>query len=355
MNSNLELISTNDMTPDNWLEYRKTGVGASEIGTIMGLNPYKASIQLFYEKLGLMPQNTTENMAMFMGKELEPLVAKMWQFWDGDEDSMINNMRDNRIIQRCQRVNAYVRNPKFPWLFVSLDRKANKNGPRGEGAVECKTISGYEADKWEASIPTSHVVQVQGQILVCEFNWGDLPVLQDGRRFFVYPFETHNEIQQSIIDQTHNFWKKVETALKFVNTKFEVERKQLAAKQAFNFQLADSMNNQIEDLTGQIDTLAPEPDGSDAYMNFLKDKYRLKGMAVPGEMNGTDELKNNAVRHKEGKEKIKLIEAEIAMNEQVLKLAMKDNFELVNFGDAGSVSWKANKNGVRTFRNNIKA
>lgn len=37
-----------------WLESRKKGVGGSDVSTIMGLNKYKTSYQLWMEKTGRM-------------------------------------------------------------------------------------------------------------------------------------------------------------------------------------------------------------------------------------------------------------------------------------------------------------
>ncbi len=51
MKSKLIQVSTIDMTDDQWYEFRDSGIGASEGSTVMGLNPYKSSIELFYEKI----------------------------------------------------------------------------------------------------------------------------------------------------------------------------------------------------------------------------------------------------------------------------------------------------------------
>lgn len=115
------------MSQDDWLSYRYSGIGASEVGTIMGLDDYKSSIELYYEKIGQGSRYTLENLAMFLGKEQEDFIASIWQHWDGTVEGMIANYRAGKIVRRCQRVNAYVRNPKYPWLFVSLDRKINKH------------------------------------------------------------------------------------------------------------------------------------------------------------------------------------------------------------------------------------
>jgi len=337
MNSELILKSTADMSPEDWLRYRKRGIGASEVGAIMGLSPYKSSIELFYDKIGEEIGYSIENMAMFMGKEQEPFIASMWQYWEGSQESMIANYRAKKLVRKCQRVNAYVHNPKYPWLFVSLDRKINKHGTRGEGTLELKTIGGWEADKWESGIPPSHITQVQTQILVCEFEYGELATLRDNRYFDVIPFEKHASICESVIGQTKEFWDRVEKARVILTRQFEAKR---------NFNQAA-----VDDLTAQLHELEPAPDGSDAFNDFLKKKYQI---ALPGERPGTLEQLETARAHKDLGEKIKELESQKQLHSNVLKNDIRDGCERLDFGANGYVSWKANTNGVRMFLNKVK-
>ena len=42
-----KLISTVDMSHEEWLRYRKLGIGGSDAGSICGLNPYSSAIAVF--------------------------------------------------------------------------------------------------------------------------------------------------------------------------------------------------------------------------------------------------------------------------------------------------------------------
>lgn len=351
------------MSQEDWLKYRKRGVGASEVGTILGLNPYKCSAQLFYEKLGEDIGLNVENLAMFMGKEQEAFIANLWQYWDPqepEEGAMIRNYRDKKQVRRCQRVNAYVHNPDFPWLFVSLDRKINKSlrnigGPiddgkeiiitrqeleRGEmeGALEIKTIAGYEADKWEAGIPPSHVVQVQTQLLVCEFNFGELAILKDGRSFDVLPFERNDGICQTIVTRTREFWDKVEEGRRIYTQIFE-------AKRNFNYKA-------VEELEEALTAIEPAPDGSEAFAKYLKERYKI---AEPGEQKGTDEQLPWAERHAYLAQQIKSLEEQKRLEENRLKNVLRDGATKIDFGPHGYVSWKEDSRGARRFLNKLRS
>jgi putative phage-type endonuclease len=335
MKSNLQFISTQNMNYDAWLRYRKSGVGASEVGAILGLSPYSSSIELFYDKIGEQIKYNPENIFMFMGKEQEAFIAKLWQYWDGSEEGMMANYRAGTIVRRCQRVKAYVRNPRFPWLFVSLDRKINKYDGRGEGALEIKTIGGYEADKWEGGIPPSHVVQVQTQCAVLEFIFGELATLKDGRRFDVIPFDVNKEITEAIIDQTGDFWKRVTKARELLTAKYHAGTK-------FNYRLVD-------ELTSQLAELEPSADNSTAYADFITSKF---DRSSAGHRSGTLKELNDATRHKEIGGEITALEDKRRLFENKLKRSMGD-VERLTFGDAGFVSWKSDVNGARRFINKI--
>lgn len=324
------------MTREDWLAYRHTGIGASEVGIIMGLDDYMSSLELFHYKTGAAYKFDVESMSQFMGREHEDMIAQLWQYWEHDEDGMIKNFREGKIVRKCQRVNAYVRNPAYPWLFVSLDRKINKYGDKGEGTLELKTIGGYEADKWAAGIPPKWVAQVQTQMLVPEFDWGELALLQDGRHMSVLPFDKSEKIQEHVIIRTKDFWDRVVKGRMLVNEIYE-------ARINFN-------NKRVNDLTAEFDNLAPEPDGSLAYANYVSDKYNKP--RYPDRAGSPAELEM-AIKHKEVANQVKLITEEKTKLENYLKYSMKD-FQVLDFGLEGKVYWSINAAGNRTFRNKVK-
>lgn len=73
-----EYILTAPAGSPEWLELRKQGIGGSEIGTIMGFNPYESAYTLWHKKLGLIPESDlSDNIAVWLGKVLEtPILAR---------------------------------------------------------------------------------------------------------------------------------------------------------------------------------------------------------------------------------------------------------------------------------------
>ena len=324
------------MSREDWLNYRHSGLGASEVGIILGLDDYCSSLELWHYKTGAVRKFDVETMFMFMGREQEDLIAQLWQYWDGDEEGMIKNFREGKIIRKCQRVNAYVCNPAYPWLFVSLDRKINKQGSKGEGTLELKTISGYEAEKWAAGLPPKYVTQVQTQMLVCEFGWGEMAILRDGRRLDVLPFERSDGIMEHIITKTKAFWDSVEEGRKLVNTQYQ-------ARMDFNQRL-------VNECQAALDLLAPEPDGSLAYTNYLSEKHDRPRLA---DRRGTGEELDWAIEQRRIADQIDDLVTEKRRYEQLIKVAMGD-FQMLDFGMDGKVYWSVDSLGKRVFRNKLK-
>ena len=337
MKSNLIITTTDGMTHKDWLHFRTRGLGASDIGAVLGFSDYCSPMQKFDEKISLIPKPKFENLSMFLGKRAENLNAEMWEFWDGSVEGMMKNFYSGTKVRRCRRINAYIQNPKYDWLFVSLDRIINKHSNVGEGALELKNLSSYEAEKWENGIPTTHLLQVQTQCLVAGFEYGELAIKQDDRNYNVYPFERNHAICEQIIDQTHDFWHgKVVPARKLQTQIFH-------AKQNFNLKL-------VEDLEGQLQQLEPEPTGDDSVSDFLSEKYKK---ALPISREGTPEQLQWAKEHVKAKEAFKQIEFRKNELENRLKVSMK-NVEVLNFGKDGKVSWANTVKGNRIFRNQIK-
>lgn len=334
--------STTEMSADDWLAFRKCGIGASEVGALMGLSQYKSNVELFYDKIGQGLGFNVENIAMFMGTELEDFIAKMWQYWNGSEASLIENFRAGNRVRKMERVNAYIQNSAMPWLFVSLDRKINKytddsGKERGNGALEIKTISGYEADKWDSGIPPSYVVQVQTQLLVTEWKYGELAVLRDGRFFEVFPFDKHAGVCREIKKQTKEFWQRVLAARKALTQKFEAQK---------NFNTA-----KVRELEAELQRLEPDADNSEGLAKFLKDKFKI---AEPESIReGTLEDLDSATKHAQISLQIKNLNKDKQLYENRLKTRMRE-FERLDFGAAGSVLWKNDVNGTRRFQNKIK-
>lgn len=177
-----------------WLDLRKGGIGSSEVGTILGLNPYETPYQLWRKKKGL-DAPTPENFAMRAGHYLEDAVSLFYQDETGNE--IIKSSAGDWLIVNNER----------PFLRVSPDRTCWKRGMArkhdNKGIVECKTTQ-KEIDG--DSLPQHWFCQLQYQLGVAELNWGAIAWLTAGREFGYRDLTFDKDFYDWMIEEVTRFW-----------------------------------------------------------------------------------------------------------------------------------------------------
>jgi len=97
-----------------WLLWRKAGVGASDSPSIMGASPYKNIEQLFAEKVATEVVEMPMNPAMRKGNELEPIARKHFAAWWNLEHGLFDADAETFDAAR-------VEHPDAPFMRASLD------------------------------------------------------------------------------------------------------------------------------------------------------------------------------------------------------------------------------------------
>mgnify|MGYP000032073891 CR=1 FL=1 len=334
MTANVQKTYVKNWSRDEWLQFRQGGIGGSDIGTLLCMNPYKCAAQLFLEKIGLYPVVEQESLPMFMGKYMEDKVAELWQYWNGYPESIIENYTKGIKLNKCRRVNAYLANPKYPALLASIDREiTHRNHEKKRGVLECKTINGMYAQKWEAGIPPYHVAQVQQYLLVTEYDYAEIAMLIDGREMKVLEFEPDEVFQQTIIQTAENFWTKVCKARLVASDLLTEEAK------------ADPDVNKVIDLEEEIRSLEPDADGSEAYETFMKTRY-----ANPeGVREGNSEEVEIVKAFTQEKQSLKLQQSKLQESKNKL-IQMIGGYEQISFPGGGKITYRPDSRGRKSLR-----
>ncbi len=181
------LVSTKDITHDDWLEQRKNGLGGSDIAAILGLNPYRSAISVFLDKTGK-SEVIEDNEAMRQGRELEDYVAKRFE-----EKSKKKVRRNNFILQH----------PEHYFMLANIDRWIV-----GENAgLECKTtnIFNYKAYQNEGA-PAQYELQCMHYMAVTGADKWYLAVLVYGKDYLVFEYQRDEEMIDMIIQAEKHFW-----------------------------------------------------------------------------------------------------------------------------------------------------
>lgn len=73
------LVRTDGLSRDEWLEYRRRGIGGSDAAAVLGISPFRTGRDLYYDKLKIVTADDNENwVAKEAGRLLEPLVAQIF-------------------------------------------------------------------------------------------------------------------------------------------------------------------------------------------------------------------------------------------------------------------------------------
>lgn len=64
---------------DEWLELRKQGISGTDVGTLLGVNPYESAYALYHKKLNLIDDRVPDNNRMKLGRFLEAPLLEMFQ------------------------------------------------------------------------------------------------------------------------------------------------------------------------------------------------------------------------------------------------------------------------------------
>ena len=333
---------------DAWFEFRKNGIGGSEITTVLGLNKYDTVTRTFYEKIGAIEPRKIDNSKMFFGRYMEDKIAELWEFYDGTPDGYIENFKNGKIIRKCRNINGYVVNPAYPWLFASLDRVMNISGGINlltgeklstEAVLEVKTLSYWSSQMWADGIPISYLLQVHVYMIILECDYAELAILKDGNEFMVEKIQRDEALCEKIIDISKSFWYKLVVPAK------EAQAKKKEAEMVGNI-------GEMEKYEAVIQQLEPEPDHSDAYTAFMSEKFLKEREKVDGNM----ELYSLAKKDKMLNALKGVIDDErTGIKNVFVKELTLAGAEMVDFGRLGSIDWSERKGAKsRTFNNRIK-
>lgn len=183
-------------TREEWLANRTQGIGASEAGTVLGLNPWESPYMLWRRKKGL-DAPKEENFAMKAGHYLEDAVSRFYA--DETGAYIIKNTTEDFTILDTER----------PWLRVSPDRLFWREGAtksdKHKSVLECKTTQ-IEIDP--DNLPKHWFCQLQMNMGVGEYDNGALAWLTMGRQFGYRDISFDKEFYDWMTGEISEYWKK---------------------------------------------------------------------------------------------------------------------------------------------------
>ena len=186
------LVSTENMPYEDWLEYRRLGIGGSDASVVCGINRYKSPVELWLDKTSqLPPQEAGE--AAYWGTQLEPFVRSEFTKRTGIE---------------VKQVKELLQSEEYPFMLANLDGICEVPDI-GTCIFEAKTASAYKAGEWENTIPDEYMCQIQHYMAVTGYAGTYIAVLIGGNTFKWRFVERDEELISMLIELESAFWNHV--------------------------------------------------------------------------------------------------------------------------------------------------
>ena len=264
---------------DDWHELRAKRIGGSDIGAIIGVNPYKSIVDVYVDKTE--GSNFKGNELTHWGHMLEGTILKEF-----------SNKHKELIVYEVPYsvVNDF--------LIANLDGALKDKETGDYGVLEIKTTSLWNKKDWEDDvIPQYYYAQVQHYLMLTGYKFAYIAVLIGGQQYKEFKIERSEEDISLIRNKATEFYQ--------------------------------------ENLLKKI---PPMPDGSDAYMNHLKKKAmeieNNKIIELVGFEEKVEMLKNVTREKKELEKTENLLKEEIMLEmirEKTLKAVVgKSKFNILS-------------------------
>lgn len=173
---------------------RRGFIGASEVGAILGIDPFCTPLKLWSLKTGLIEPEQEENEACEWGKRLERVVSQKF--------AEKNNCK---LIAYKKRFT----HPDMDYFSCELDNIIAGT----DQLVEVKTVNAWAMKKWQDtdSVPGKVIAQVTSQLGLSKRKIGHTAILVGGQRYLERKIEFDQDFYNIIVDKVKMFWTMVLT------------------------------------------------------------------------------------------------------------------------------------------------
>lgn len=148
---------------EEWLRERKKGLGASDAGTIIGVNKWKSNLELWEEKVGIRePEDISGKPYVQYGHDAEPHLRALFAL---DHPEL-----------RVSYESPYkmIFSDELPFIFATPDGELEEPATGRHGGLEVKTTEimhpGQWAE-WDDRIPDQYYAQVCHQMLATGWDF----------------------------------------------------------------------------------------------------------------------------------------------------------------------------------------
>ena len=196
----LVLVDTENLPEDEWLEWRRRGIGGSDAAAILGVSPFATARDLYYDKLKVISYEDGESnwVAKKVGHLLEDLVAEIFHVKTGF---------------RIYQVKKMFYHPVYTYMLAYIDYFIEL--PNGKTAIlEIKTTNYNAKDHWwcdgQEIVPINY--EIQGRHYMCVMNIDEVYYCclygNNEDEVIIRHIVRDLDYEAELIDLEGNFWNK---------------------------------------------------------------------------------------------------------------------------------------------------
>lgn len=193
------------MNTEQFDRERRSGLGGSDLGAILGLNAHRTGFTVWQEKTGR-AEPFAGNLQTRFGTYAEEFVAREYS---------------ERTGRQVQRYNAMLRHRKAPLIGhvdrlvvpVGAKRASHRHEIRTSLGLEAKTahaLAAARSDEWGEDgtdqVPQSYLVQCAAYMALTECQHWDLACLFGNSDFRVYHLARDLELEGMLLEEATRWW-----------------------------------------------------------------------------------------------------------------------------------------------------
>ena len=192
------LVNTEGLSREEWLKYRKRGIGGSDVAALLGISKWTSAVALWLDKTNQTNEPEEVNEAMRWGQILEPVIREQFRQITG---------------RPVVEVKAILQHPQYPFMIADIDGlTVDEDG--SPAILEVKNVSEYKRSEWSQGVPAYYQTQVQHYLLVTGVQKAYVIALFGGNSSAVYTVQADPEVQQMLVQVESDFWSKVQNMIR---------------------------------------------------------------------------------------------------------------------------------------------
>jgi putative phage-type endonuclease len=194
LNSLKHFCTTASMENASDPEIRKLGLGGSDAGIVLGLNPWRTRLELWQEKTGRADAPDLADVeSVQWGIHLEQPIAEEYT---------------RRTGRKVRRVNRTIKHEKYKFMQGHIDRKLESVS----AGLEIKTVGIRSAHLWgeegSEEIPAHYRAQVVHYLAVTGWDFFEVAALIGGQNLRIFTVLRDDDEIAELIESECEFWEK---------------------------------------------------------------------------------------------------------------------------------------------------